>query len=92
VCRGKARGGARLQECTVTSCVELATARIRSNISGTRRRPLREAVATGLLAYPLFERDALLDKIRKAPEFVQFMAELKGTVDGHRRELEGLST
>ena len=38
--------------------------------------------------YPLFERDALLDKIRKAPEFVQFMAELKTTVDGYRREFD----
>ena len=50
---------------------------------------LREAVATGFLVYPLFERDALLDKIRKAPEFVQFMTELKTTVDGYRREFEG---
>ncbi len=49
---------------------------------------LREAVATGFLVYPLFERDALLDKIRKAPEFVQFMSELKATVDGYRREFE----
>jgi len=49
---------------------------------------LREAVATGFLVYPLFERDALLDKIRKAPEFVQFMKELKATVDGYRREFE----
>jgi serine/threonine protein kinase len=49
---------------------------------------LREAVATGFLVYPLFERDALLDKIRKAPEFVQFMRELKATVDGYRREFE----
>ena len=50
---------------------------------------LREAVATGFLVYPLFERDALLDKIRKAPEFVQFMTELKATVDGYRREFDG---
>ena len=50
---------------------------------------LREAVASGFLAYPLFERDALLDKIRKAPEFVQFMTELKAAVDGYRREFEG---
>jgi tetratricopeptide (TPR) repeat protein len=50
---------------------------------------LREAVATGFLAFPLFERDALLDKIRKAPEFVQFMTEMKATVDGYRREFEG---
>ncbi len=49
---------------------------------------LREAVATGFRVYPLFERDALLDKIRKAPEFVQFMTELKATVDGYRREFE----
>ena len=49
---------------------------------------LREAVATGFLVYPLFERDTLLDKIRKAPEFVQFMTELKATVDGYRREFE----
>ena len=44
---------------------------------------------TGFLVYPLFERDALLDEIRKAPEFVQFMTELKATVDGYRREFEG---
>jgi serine/threonine protein kinase/tetratricopeptide (TPR) repeat protein len=50
---------------------------------------LREAVATGFLVYPLFERDVLLDKIRKAPEFVQFMTELKATVDAYRREFEG---
>jgi serine/threonine protein kinase len=49
---------------------------------------LREAVATGFRAYPLFERDALLVKIRKAPEFVQFMKEMKATVDGYRREFE----
>jgi TolB-like protein len=49
---------------------------------------LREAVATGFGVYPLFDRDALLDKIRKAPEFVQFMTELKATVDGYRREFE----
>jgi serine/threonine protein kinase/tetratricopeptide (TPR) repeat protein len=50
---------------------------------------LREAVATGFLVYSLFERDTLLDKIRKAPEFVQFMTELKATVDRYRREFEG---
>ena len=49
---------------------------------------LREAVASGFLVYPLFERDALLDKIRKAPKFVQFMTELKATVDGYRREFD----
>jgi serine/threonine-protein kinase len=49
---------------------------------------LREAVATGFLALPLYERDGLLDKIRKAPEFVQFMTELKDRVDGYRREFD----
>ena len=49
---------------------------------------LREAVATGFVVHPLFEHDALLDKIRKAPEFLQFMTELKATVDGYRREFE----
>ena len=52
-------------------------------------RWLREAAATGFLAYPLFERDPLLDRVRKAPEFVQFMTELKAIVDGYRREFEG---
>lgn len=47
------------------------------------------AASTINLVYPLFERDALLDTIRKAPEFVRFMTELKATVDGYRRELEG---
>jgi serine/threonine protein kinase/tetratricopeptide (TPR) repeat protein len=50
---------------------------------------LREAVATGFVVYPLFERDALLDRIRNAPEFVQFMTELKARVDGYRREFAG---
>ncbi len=49
---------------------------------------LREAAATGFLAYPLFERDPLLDKIRTAPEFAQFMTQLKATVDGYRREFD----
>jgi len=39
---------------------------------------LREAVATGLSTYPLFERTALLDRVRQAPEFVQFMADIEG--------------
>jgi serine/threonine-protein kinase len=49
---------------------------------------LREAAATGFQVYPLFQRDALLDKIRQAPEFVQFMTELNATVDGYRREFD----
>jgi len=49
---------------------------------------LREAVATGMSAYPLFERSTLLDRVRQAPEFVQFMTELKATTERYRREFE----
>jgi serine/threonine protein kinase/TolB-like protein len=47
---------------------------------------LREAVATGFRCYPLFERDAFLNSIRQAPEFIQFMAEMKAQYDRYRRE------
>jgi eukaryotic-like serine/threonine-protein kinase len=47
---------------------------------------LEEAVATGYRCYPLFERDAFLNSIRQAPEFIQFMAEMKAQHDGYRRE------
>ena len=50
---------------------------------------LREAVATGFLVYPLFERDALLDKIRRRRSSCSSLTELKATVDGYRREFEG---
>ncbi len=49
---------------------------------------LREASATGFSAYPYFEHVAFLDRIRQAPEFVQFMAELKATTDRYHREFE----
>jgi eukaryotic-like serine/threonine-protein kinase len=49
---------------------------------------LREAVATGFSAYPLFERDPSLDRIRSVPEFQKFMSELKITTDGYRREFD----
>jgi len=47
---------------------------------------LREAAATGLSVYPLFERDAYLNRIRQAPEFIQFMAEMKAQNERYRRE------
>jgi serine/threonine-protein kinase len=47
---------------------------------------LREAVATGYSVYPLFERDAYLNRIRQAPEFIQFMAEMKAQNERYRRE------
>ena len=47
---------------------------------------LREAAATGFRPYPLLERDAFLNSIRRAPEFIQFMAEMKAQYERHRRE------
>jgi tetratricopeptide (TPR) repeat protein len=38
---------------------------------------LKETAATGFPNYPLFERDPYLDRIRKTPEFIQFMAQQK---------------
>jgi len=47
---------------------------------------IREAAATGFRCYPLFERDAFLNRIRQAPEFIQFMAETKAQYEKYRRE------
>jgi adenylate cyclase len=49
-------------------------------------RWLREAAATGFRCYPLFERDTYLNGIRQAPDFIQFMAEMKAQYDRYRRE------
>lgn len=49
---------------------------------------LREANATGFQPYPLFERDAYLNRIRQAPEFIQFMAEMKAQHERYRREFK----
>jgi TolB-like protein len=42
---------------------------------------LKETAATGFPCYPLFERDHSLDRIRQAPEFQQFMLEMKNQHD-----------
>jgi hypothetical protein len=34
----------------------------------------------------LFERDTYLNGIRQAPDFIQFMAEMKAQYDKYRRE------
>jgi len=47
---------------------------------------LKETAATGFPCYPLFERDHFLDRIRQAPQFVQFMAEMKAQNERFRRE------
>ena len=50
---------------------------------------LKETAATGFPNYPLFERDAYLDRIRQTPEFVQFMTEQKAQNDKDRKEFGG---
>jgi TolB-like protein len=47
---------------------------------------LRESAATGFSSYTTFERDRFLDKIRQAPEFIQFMAEMKQLYEKRRDE------
>ena len=47
---------------------------------------LKETAATGFPNYPLFERDAYLDRIRQTPEFVQFMADEKARWEKYRQE------
>jgi len=49
---------------------------------------LKETAATGFPNYPLFARDPFLDRIRKSPEFMQFMAEQKAQWDKYRQEFE----
>jgi thioredoxin-like negative regulator of GroEL len=47
---------------------------------------LRDAAANGFPCYPLFERDPNLNRIRQAPEFIQFMTEMKAQNEKYRRE------
>ena len=47
---------------------------------------LKETASTGFPNYPLFERDPCLDRIRQAPEFVQFMAGEKVQWERYRQE------
>jgi hypothetical protein len=44
-------------------------------------RYLQMAADDGLPDYPLFEKDANLDRIRQSPEFTRFMADLKPQYD-----------
>lgn len=47
---------------------------------------LRETATTGFQPYPTFLRDAYLNRIRQAPEFIEFMTEMKTRWVGYRRE------
>lgn len=49
---------------------------------------LRTTAETGMPNYPLFARDAHLDRIRKAPAFIQFMTDLKKRWDTYKDEFE----
>jgi hypothetical protein len=53
---------------------------------------LREGANTGFPCYPLFERDAYLNRIKQAPEFIQFMSEMKAQNERYRREFGEAST
>ncbi len=47
---------------------------------------LREAAVAGYHLYPRYQRDAFLNRIRQAPEFIQFLAEMKAENDRYRHE------
>jgi tetratricopeptide (TPR) repeat protein len=47
---------------------------------------LREAAVTGFQLYPRYVRDTYLNRIRQAPEFIQFLAEMKAQNDRYRHE------
>ena len=49
---------------------------------------LKETAATGFPNYPLFERDPYLNRIRQAPEFIQFMAESKTRWEAYKKEFD----
>ena len=40
----------------------------------------------GFQPFPMLERDAYLNRIRQAPEFIQFMAEMKTLNEKYKRE------
>jgi serine/threonine-protein kinase len=49
---------------------------------------LKQTVETGMPDYPLFTHDPHLNRIRRTPEFIDFMATLKTRWDGYDREFE----
>ncbi|HUR97268.1 MAG TPA: hypothetical protein VMZ26_04290, partial [Pyrinomonadaceae bacterium] len=49
-------------------------------------RWLRETAKSGFPEYLLFEREHYLDPIRRSPEFVQFMTEMKAEHERLERE------
>jgi TolB-like protein len=47
---------------------------------------LRESAVYGYHLYPRYTRDPFLDRIRQAPEFIQFVAAMKAENERYRRE------
>jgi hypothetical protein len=47
---------------------------------------LRESAVTGYHLYPRYTRDPFLNRIRQAPEFIQFLAEMKAENERYRHE------
>ena len=47
---------------------------------------LKETANTGFPNYPLFERDPFLDRIRKSPEFIEFVTERRAQWEKLRQE------
>lgn len=47
---------------------------------------LRETSATGFPNYPLFDHDPYLDRIRKTPEFIQFLSDEKARWEKYHQE------
>ena len=56
--------------------------------TGESLKWLRTTAETGMPNYPLFERDPYLNRIRQAPEFIQFLAEMKEQHERYKREFE----
>ncbi len=48
---------------------------------------LRDSAVSGFHLYPRYTRDAFLNRIRQAPEFIQFLAEMKAENERFRRAL-----
>jgi hypothetical protein len=47
---------------------------------------LREAADSGFHLYPRYQRDPFLNRIRQAPEFIQFLAEMKAQNESYQLE------
>jgi hypothetical protein len=54
--------------------------------SGEAVKWLRESAITGFHLYPRYVRDAYLNRIRQAPEFIEFLAEMKAENERYRHE------